>query len=172
MTHQWRILVRLARKNFKDRLVPEDLTWATIVFVPKGRREYREIGLRQGGLEVLRDGGQLSSQEECDATQRTPGFREGRGTGNATLEAKLAQQLAGIVHELLFQVFLDLRKAYDSLDRGWCMEILREYRMGQNTARLIAHHLEISFLFQRQIGSYGCLSERGEESRRDTPRSP
>ena len=58
------------------------------------------------------------------------GFRAGRVAGTATLEAKLAQKLAGIAHEPLFQVFLDVRKAYDSLDRGWCMEIMRGYRMG------------------------------------------
>ena len=29
------------------------------------------------------------------------------------MEAKLEQKLAGIVHEPLFQVFLDVRKAYD-----------------------------------------------------------
>ena len=52
------------------------------------------------------------------------GFRAGRGMGTATLESKLAYQLVDIVHELLFQVFLDVRKAYDSLDRGRCMEIL------------------------------------------------
>ena len=33
------------------------------------------------------------------------------------LESKLAQQLSGIAHSPLFQVFLDVRKAYDSLDR-------------------------------------------------------
>ena len=48
----------------------------------------------------------------------------GKGTGMTTLEAKLVQQLAGLAHEPLFQVFLDVRKAYDSLDRGRCMEIL------------------------------------------------
>ena len=45
------------------------------------------------------------------------GFREGRGAGTATLEANMAQYLAGIVHEPLFQVFLDVRKSYDSMDR-------------------------------------------------------
>ena len=58
------------------------------------------------------------------------GFSLGRGTGTATLEEKLAHQLAGIAHEPLFQIFLDARKAYESLDMGWCMEILREYGMG------------------------------------------
>ena len=68
------------------------------------------------------------------------GFREGRVTGTETLEENLAQQLAGIVHEPLFQVSLDVWKAYDSLDRGRCMEIMQEYGMGQRMARLIAHH--------------------------------
>ena len=35
-------------------------------------------------------------------------FRAGRVTGTATLEVKLAQQLEGLVHEPLFQVFLDV----------------------------------------------------------------
>ena len=37
------------------------------------------------------------------------------------MEGKLEQKLAGIVHETLYQVFIDVRNAYDSLDRGRCM---------------------------------------------------
>ena len=73
-------------------------------------------------------------------------FRAVIGTGTATLEAKLAQKLAGIAHEPLFQIFLDVRKAYDSLYRCRCMEILRVYGMGQRMARLIAHHWD-NFMF-------------------------
>ena len=68
------------------------------------------------------------------------GFREGIGTGGATLEAKLAQQLARLAHEPLFQVFLYIRKSYDSLDMGQYMEILWEYGMGPNMACFLAHH--------------------------------
>ena len=50
--------------------------------------------------------------------------------------------MAGIAYEPLFQVLLDVQKAYNSLDRGWCMEILMGYGMVQNTARLISHHWE------------------------------
>jgi hypothetical protein len=39
-----------------------------------------------------------------------------RGTGTATIEAKLVQQLAWMEQEPLYQVFVDLRKAYDHLD--------------------------------------------------------
>ena len=52
------------------------------------------------------------------------GFWEGRGMGTGTLEANLAQQLAGLAHKPLFRMFLDDRKACDSLDRERCMEIL------------------------------------------------
>ena len=45
------------------------------------------------------------------------GFIEREGTGTATLEAKLSQQLTGLAHNPLFHVLLDVRKAYDSLDR-------------------------------------------------------
>ena len=46
------------------------------------------------------------------------GFRAGRGPGTSTLEEKFPQQLAGIAHEPLLQVLLDMWKVYDSLDRG------------------------------------------------------
>ena len=36
------------------------------------------------------------------------GFREGRGTGTAMLEANLVQQLVGLAHEPFFQVLLDV----------------------------------------------------------------
>ena len=38
--------------------------------------------------------------------------------GTATLENKLAQKLAGTAHESLLKVFLDIRNAYNFLDRG------------------------------------------------------
>ena len=55
----------------------------------------------------------------------------------APLEANLDQQLAGLEKEPLFQVFLDIRKVYDSLDRGKFIEVLRCYGMGTNLACLL-----------------------------------
>ena len=46
------------------------------------------------------------------------GFRQGRGTRAAIMEAKLEHQLEGIVHKPLLQVLINLLKAYVSLDRG------------------------------------------------------
>ena len=96
------------------------MAWATMVFLPKGRGEYWGIRLVEVVWKVcamvvscrLNRSGTLH-----DALHR---FR----AGTTTLESRLEQQLAGIAHKPLFQVFLDVRKAYDSLDRGKRVEIL------------------------------------------------
>ena len=52
------------------------------------------------------------------------GFRAGRGTVTATLEAKLLWQLAALGEDVMYVIFLDLHKAYDALDRYRYLEIL------------------------------------------------
>ena len=48
-------------------------------------------------------------------------FRQGRGTGTAIMEENMEHQPAGVIHEPLFQVFIDVQKSYDSLDGERCM---------------------------------------------------
>ena len=65
------------------------------------------------------------------------GFQERRGTGTATLEAKLLQQLAAMREEVLYVIFLDLTKAYDALERSRTLEILKGYGVGERVRRLL-----------------------------------
>ena len=101
-----------------------------MVFLLKGRGEYRGIGLVEGVWKVYTRVVNCRLKRSVTLHDALNGFRSGRGTGAAILEAKLVQQLAGIAHEPLFQVVLDVQKAYDSLYRGRCMDILRGYVMG------------------------------------------
>ena len=57
-------------------------------------------------------------------------FRVGRGTGTTTVEAKVLQQLEALREEVLYLIFLDLHKAYDTLDRSRCLETLEGYGLG------------------------------------------
>ena len=45
------------------------------------------------------------------------GFRAGCGTGTATLEAKMLQQLEALREEVLYAICMDLQKVYDALER-------------------------------------------------------
>jgi hypothetical protein len=56
---------------------------------------------------------------------------DGRGTGMAVMEAKLAQQLAHLEQVPFYGVFLDLKKVFDSVDCKCCLLILRGYGLGQ-----------------------------------------
>ena len=67
-------------------------------------------------------------------------FWAGRGTGTATLEAKLLQQLAALMEEVLYVIFLDLKKVYDALDRYRCLEILEGYGVVPRARRLLQNY--------------------------------
>ena len=68
------------------------------------------------------------------------GFKERRGVGTAALEAKLAQQMVGLTHKPLFQVFLDVQNSYEYLDRERCLELLRRYGLETNLDRILDNY--------------------------------
>ena len=65
------------------------------------------------------------------------GFQAGCGTGTATLEDNLIKRITDMREEVLFQVFLDLYKAYNALYRDRCLGILEAYGVGPKTIRLL-----------------------------------
>ena len=83
------------------------------------------------------------------------GFWAGRGTGTATLDAKLLQQLTALREEVLYVIFLDLHKAYDALDRSRCMEILEDYSVGLQSRRLLQTYWRRLMMVARAGGYYG-----------------
>ena len=58
------------------------------------------------------------------------GFRSGRGTDTAIIEAKLIQQLAAIAGVALFDSFVDLKYAFDSVDHKEGLGILENRGAG------------------------------------------
>ena len=89
------------------------------------------------------------------------GFRSGCITGTATLEAKLLQQLAALREEVLYVIFLDLHKAYDTLDRSSCMEILEGYGIGPWARNLLKQYWHRLTIVAR-AGDYYRTYFRGE----------
>ena len=65
------------------------------------------------------------------------GFRAGRGTCTATLEANLIQTLISNRETVLHSIFLDLYKSYGILDKELCLDILAGYCVGTSTIRIV-----------------------------------
>ena len=100
------------------------------------------------------------------------GFRAGRGTGTATLEAKLLQQLAAMREEVLYVIFLYLTKAYDALDRSRCLGILEGYGVGPGARRLLQNYWRRLTMAARVGGNYGAAFKGARGVTQGDPLSP
>ena len=135
---KWLAFVKLIQAIWKHGHIPQQMMWIIIVLIPKGGGGNHGIGLMEPFWKVV----EKTMDRRLDVVEFHDclhGFRAKRGTGTAIAEAKLAQQLAHIEQQPWYVVFLDLRKAYDSMDRDRCELILVAYGVGPNIVRLIRY---------------------------------
>ena len=78
-----------------------------------------------------------------------------RGTGTAILDIKLSQELTIINQEPLLLVFLDLRKAYETLDQGSILMTLEGYGAGPHMCGILADLWERQEVVTRKNGYHG-----------------
>ncbi|KAL7545958.1 hypothetical protein ACHAWF_009309, partial [Thalassiosira exigua] len=134
--------------------IPRQLLWVVVVLLPKGGGDYRGIGLLEPIWKVI-EGVMDTRLEVIELHDCLHGYRTKRGTGTATVEAKLAAQLAYLEQKPFFAIFIDLRKAFDAMDRGRCLRILRGYGVGPNIRRLIKLFWTLAEMVCRAGGNYG-----------------
>ena len=127
----WRYLVQLIQTIWEKGDIPTQMKWVIVILKPKGKGNFRGIGLPEPVWKVIENviDGRLQAIQLHDCLH---GFMAGRGTGTATIEAKLTQQLAYLEQTPLYEIFVDLKKAYDSVDQSRCLEILAGYGVGPN----------------------------------------
>ena len=108
----------LVQTAFREGEMAEEATWQTVVLIPKGRNEYRSIGLVVVMWKVVTAILHRWLTTAITYHDFLHGFRAGSGTRTATLEAKLLQQLASMREEVRYVIFLDLSKASYALVRS------------------------------------------------------
>ena len=126
----WERVVELVQTVFGKGRLAEEATCQAVVLIPKGKKDYRGIGLMEVMWKVVAAILNRRLTASLAFCKILHGFWAGRGTGTATLEAKLFQKLAALREEVLYVIFLDLHKAYDALERFRCLGILEGYDVG------------------------------------------
>jgi hypothetical protein len=89
------------------------------------------------------------------------GCQHQRGMETAIIEAKLVQQLSYLEMQPFYGVFLDLRKAFNAMDREQCIMILGGYRAGPRMVRLICGFWRNSIMVCHAAGNYGKAFKAG-----------
>ena len=132
----------------------EEASWQAVVMIPKGQKEYRRIRLVEVIWKVVAEILHRRLTTSITYHDFLHGFWAGRGTGTATLEANLLQQLTAMREEVLYVIFLDLQKVYDALDRYRCQEILEGYRVGPRARQLLRKYWGKMTMVARTGGYY------------------
>ena len=143
----------MTQTAFREGKLAEEVAWQTVVLIPKGKGEFRGIGLVEVTWKLMAVILHRQLTTGLQLHDALHGFREGRSTGTATLEAKLLQQLAAMREEVLYVIFLDLTNAYDALDRSSSLEILKGYGVGERVRKVLREYWERTTMVAK-VGSY------------------
>lgn len=155
----WETLVSIVQHAFRTGEIPTELAWSTLVLLPKGSGGHRGIGLLETLWKLISCIIDARIKSAVVFHDSLHGFRANRGTGTAIIEAKLIQQLAALEQVPLYEVFLDLQKAYDTLDRERTLEILVGYGVGPAAIRLLHNFWDQQQVVARLGGYYGMPFE-------------
>ena len=87
----WTRFMDIVQTAFREGELAEEATWQAVVLIPKGKKDYRDIGLVEVIWKVV--AAILNCRFTASITYHDflHGFRAGCGTGTATLNAKLLQ---------------------------------------------------------------------------------
>ena len=85
----WEQVVELVQTAFRDGDLAEETTWQAVVLIPKGKGDYRGIGLVEVMWKVVAVILNCRFTSSITFHDALHGVRAGRGMGTATLKAKL-----------------------------------------------------------------------------------
>jgi len=151
----WDTLVQLIQHMWSTGQLPTELTWSIQVLLPKSNGGARGIELLEVARKLMESIIDTRVKEVIEFHDCLHGFRSGRGTDISIVEAKLIQQMAAIAGEALFECFIDLRQAFDSVDHEEGLTMLEDRGAGPNLLRLLHNFWEQQEIACRQGGFHG-----------------
>ncbi len=134
--------------------MPTQMSWMSIVLLPKGGGDYCGICLLNPIQKVV-EKVMVFWFSAIKLLNWLHSKLPGQGTGTAIIKVKLQQQLAWAEQEPLYQIYLDLQKAHDALDWGRCLGILAGYGVGPNLLQLQKQFWDNAKMVCCTGGNYG-----------------
>jgi hypothetical protein len=142
----WKALVKLVQAVWDEGTIPTQLGWVVTILVQK------EAGIIVASLEGHRTGDRQAARGDCP-TRQPPRLPYRAGDWNCGL--------AHIEQTPFYGVFIDLKKAFDAMDRECCLLILEGHGAGPNMRGLIRHFWDEATNICRASGNYGTPFKSG-----------
>ena len=134
----WEKVIAIIQTTFRGGEIAALCAFQMVVMIPKGGdTNFRVIGLVEvlwKAISGIINRRLSSSIQFHDALN---GFCTDRGTGIPTLKANLRQYLIAMREMVLYSIFLDIHKAYNTLERYRCLDILAGCGVGPRTLRIL-----------------------------------
>ena len=152
----WEIVVKLVTIAFESGRIPMAFAQGILCLIPKAEcNKFHGIVLLEVVYKLCATIIHFRLSKAIEFHPGIHGFIWGCGTQMAILEAKLHMQLASHGLCLLFQIFIDLTKAYDTLDHEYVLHILQGYGVGPNLCQLIQVVWDNLLFVPKSAGYYG-----------------
>ena len=156
---RWKTIVRIIQDCFNG-ITPTAFTIGVLVIIPKDDKGgVRGIGLLESIHKFISQVINIRMSNTIDFCKEVHGFRRKRGCHTAIGETKLQMQIAACQSETLYQIYLDLRKAYDSIARNRVLILLEKYGVGPNIRRYIHDIWDKQIFVLRQAQFYSDTIE-------------
>jgi hypothetical protein len=127
----WKKVLEIIELVFQGKEPPKVFAFGILTLIPKADpTQMRGIALLEVIYKLI---AAIINNRMADAIvfhKAIHGFRIGRSTMTATMILKLLMQHAQRTTKPTYYVFLDLKKAYDTMDRKRTLEILKAYGVG------------------------------------------
>jgi len=152
----WMTLVSIITEAFHTGELPTLLRCNILVLIPKNEPgKVRGIGLLETLWKLTTTILHIRISKGITFHPDMHGFLPKRGCSTACMEAKLQMQLLHRIGKPLYQIFIDVSKAYDGLDCECTLLVLQDYGVGRNTLQILNNFWDAHTIIPRQRGFFG-----------------